>query len=264
MRRGFRIGLVAAIGVTALLGGSVSAAPVRPVSAKEIAAALADPARPEGDRKQDASRLPDKLIPFMKIRPGDTVADIWPGRGYWTRIFSTLVGPKGKVIAYVPAEIVDMKSKPLEIAQATAAEPGRGNVIAFSDPLAAPIDAKDANTLAVAWTFENYHDLHNPILKGASVDEFNKAVFAMLKPGGYYIIGDHAALPGTGLTTTNTLHRIDPATLRAEVEKAGFVFDGESKLLARPADPKTAGVFDAAIRGETDRFVYRFRKPGKK
>lgn len=264
MRKAIRFGLIAAIGATALLGGSAYAAPAKPVTAKDIAAALANPGRPEADVKQDASRKPAELLPFFRIKPGDKVADIWPGRGYWTRIFSKLVGPKGQVIAYVPAEIADLKSKPVEIAEATAKEPGLGNVVAFSDPLAAPIDPKDANTLDVAWTFENYHDLHNPILKGASVDEFNKQVFAMLKPGGYYIIGDHAALPGTGLTTTNTLHRIDPAALRAEIEKAGFIFDGESKILARPADPKTANVFDAGIRGETDRFVYRFRKPLKK
>jgi predicted methyltransferase len=256
MRKAIRFGLIAAVAATALLSGSAYAAHAKPVSAQAITAAA--------DTKQDASRKPADLLAFMKIAPGDSVGDIWPGRGYWTRLFSALVGPKGHVIAYVPSEIADMKSKPVEIAQATAKEPGLGNVIAYSDPLAAPIKPSDANTLDVAWTFENYHDLHNPILKGASVEEFNKQVYALVKPGGYYIIGDHAALPGTGLTTTNTLHRIDPATVKAEVEKAGFVFDGESRVLARPADPKTANVFDAAIRGETDRFIYRFRKPLKK
>lgn len=264
MRRHMTLGFVAAIGITALLSGSVSAAPVKPATAKQVAAALADPGRPEADTKQDASRKPADLIAFMKVGPGAKVGDVWPGRGYWTRIFSTLVGPKGHVIAYVPAEIVDMKSKPLDIAKATAAEPGRGNVTAYSDPLAADLPPEEANTYDVIWTFENYHDLHNPLLKGASVDAFNKAIFLAVKPGGYYVIGDHAAIAGTGFDTTNTLHRIDPAALRAEVEKAGFVFDGESKVLANPADPKTANVFDAALRGNTDRFIYRFRKPMKK
>jgi predicted methyltransferase len=261
MRNGIRFGLIAAVAATALLSGSAYAAPAKPASAQAIAAAIAAPGRPEADMKQDASRKPAALLAFMKIAPGGSVADIWPGRGYWTRLFSALVGPKGHVISYVPSEIADLKSKPVEIAEATAKEPGLGNVIAYSDPLAAPIKPEHANTLDVAWTFENYHDLHNPILKGASVEAFNKQVFARLKPGGYYIIGDHAAPPGTGLTATNTLHRIDPAALKAEILKAGFVFDGESKVLARPADPKTANVFDAAIRGETDRFIYRFRKP---
>ena len=100
-------------------------------------------------------------------------------------------------------------------------------------------------------------------MKGASVDAWNKAVFALLKPGGYYVIGDHAAAAGSGLANTEDLHRIDPAQVRAEVEKAGFVFDGQSKILANPGDNHTLKVFDPAIRGKSDRFVFRFRKPLK-
>ena len=264
MRTGIRLGMFAAIGMTALLAGSASIAAPKPAPVAAIAAALADAGRPEKDVALDASRHPAELIAFMGVKPGQTVADVWPGGGYWTRIFSTLVGPKGKVISYVPSQIADMKSDPLGKAKATAAEPGRANVTVFSDPLDAPATDQGKNSMDVVWTFENYHDMHNPILKGASVDAFNKAVYDDVKPGGYFVIGDHAALPGTGFTTTNTLHRIDPAALKAEVLKAGFVFDGELKVLANPADPKTAGVFDPALRGNTDRFIYRFRKPMKK
>jgi predicted methyltransferase len=98
-------------------------------------------------------------------------------------------------------------------------------------------------------------------MKGADVAGFNRAVFALLKPGGYYVIVDHAAPAGSGLSHTEDLHRIDPAAVKAEVEKAGFVFDGESKVLANPDDPKTALVFDPSIKGKTDRFAFRFRKP---
>jgi len=227
-----------------------------------IAAAVADPGRPDKDVKLDTSRRPADLVAFARIAPGETVMDVWPGGGYWTRIFSKTVGPSGKVYAYVPAEIAGFKSDPVSIAKAVAAEPGRDNVVEVSDPLAEQPPANFQNVLDVVWTFENYHDLHDSFMKGADVDAFNRAVFKLLKPGGYYVIVDHAAVAGSGLAHTEDLHRIDPAALRAEVEKAGFVFDAESTVLANPDDPKTALVFDPAIRGKTDRFAYRFKKPG--
>ena len=226
-----------------------------------VVAAIADPGRPDKDAKLDASRHPAALVAFARVKPGDVVMDVWPGGGYWTRIFSKVVGPTGKVYAYVPAEIAGFKSDPLAVAKAVAAEPGRGNVVAISDPLASEPPAQYRNSLDVVWTFENYHDLHDKFMKGADVDGFNRAVFMLLKPGGYYVIADHAAPAGTGLADTDTVHRIDPAAVKAEVEKAGFVYDGESKVLANPDDPKTALVFDPSIRGKTDRFVYRFKKP---
>jgi len=228
-----------------------------------IAAAVADPGRPAKDVALDASRHPAELIAFAGVKPGDVVMDIWPGGGYWTRIFSKLVGPKGKVYAYVPAEIAGFKSDPVALAKAVAAEPGRANVEAVSDPLANQPPLAFQNVLDVAWTFENYHDFHDSFMKGADVDAYNRAIFKMLKPGGTYMIVDHAAPAGSGLKNTEDLHRIDPAALKAEVEKAGFVFAGETPILAMPADPRTANVFDAAIRGKTDRFAYRFRKPAR-
>jgi predicted methyltransferase len=93
------------------------------------------------------------------------------------------------------------------------------------------------------------------------VDAFNQAVFKLLKPGGYFVVVDHAAAPGSGLKNTEDLHRIDPATVKADVEKAGFVLDAEEKLLANPADDHTLKIFDPAIKGKTDRFMLRFRKP---
>lgn len=250
-----KLRLIAAAAALSLLAAPVVLAQVTP------AAAVADASRPAKDVEQDASRKPADLVAFAMIKPGDTVVDVWPGRGYWSRIFSKVVGPKGKVLAYVPAEITGFKSDPLGVAKAMAAEPGLGNVEVFSDPLAQPPPAEFYNTLDVVWTFENYHDFHDSFMKGADVDGFNKAIFQMLKPGGYYVIVDHAAPAGSGLANTEDLHRIDPAALRAEVEKAGFVFDGESKVLANPDDPRTAKVFDDSIRGKTDRFAYRFRKP---
>ncbi|WP_232309553.1 class I SAM-dependent methyltransferase [Luteibacter yeojuensis] len=242
---------------------TVPAAMAAPPANPAIAKAVADAHRPDKDKEQDAVRHPAELVAFSKVKAGDTVIDVWPGKGYWSRLFSPVVGAKGKVYAYVPAEIVDMKSDPMGIAKAFAAEPGYGNIEAISDPLAQQPPPDMQNKFDVVWTFENYHDLHDSFMKGASVDGFNQAVFKLLKPGGYYIIVDHAAAKGQGLKNTEDLHRIEEATVKAEVEKAGFVLDEESKLLASTTDDHTLKVFDPAVKGKTDRFMLRFRKPAK-
>ena len=150
---------------------SCAAAPLAARAQVPPAAAVADASRPADDRAKDASRKPVELIAFAGIKPGDTVMDLWPGGGYWSRIFSKVVGPKGHVYAYVPAEITDFKGDPLGKAKAMAAEPGLGNVEAISDPLSSQPPPAFANVLDVVWTFENYHDLHDPFLKGASVPD---------------------------------------------------------------------------------------------
>ncbi|ODU21451.1 MAG: hypothetical protein ABS87_06360 [Sphingomonas sp. SCN 67-18] len=221
-----------------------------------IAAAIADPNRPAADRDRDALRHPGDLLAFTGIKPGDAVIDVWPGGGYWTRLFSAAVGPKGSVTAYVPAEIVNFGSKPLDVARAFAAEPGRGNVTVVSDPLADPAPPAIAD---IIWTSQNYHDLHN--IKDADVAAFNREVFRALRPGGVYIVIDHAAPAGSGVKNTADLHRIDPETVKAEAKAAGFVLESEGKMLANPADPHDIKVFDPAIRGKTDQFVFKFRKP---
>jgi predicted methyltransferase len=224
-----------------------------------FAAVLADPGRPAEDRVRDAARKPAEMLAFAGVRPGMTVLEILPGGGYFTRLFSAAVGPSGRVLAYVPEELVGAPYKPLESAGKIAAEKGRENVRVVHDPLMQDVPPDFANTLDLVWTSQNYHDVHN--LAGADAIGFNKLIFKALKPGGTYVVLDHSAARGSGISATRTLHRIDPAQVRKEVEAAGFVFAGESKLLANPADPRTAGVFDPSIRGRTDQFVYRFRKP---
>jgi predicted methyltransferase len=248
------------IAVAALMAFAAAPALAQAPS-RAIAAAIASPARPANDRALDASRRPAALIAFAGIKPGDRVMDVWPGAGYWTRIFSKLVGADGQVYAYVPSEIAGFAGSPVAVIKAVAADPAYGNVVPSSDPLAEQPPPEFQNMLDVVWTFENYHDLHDSFMKGASVDAFNRAAFKILKPGGVYIIVDHAAPAGSGLKHTEDLHRIDPATVRSEVEKAGFIFAGESRELANPADPRTALVFKPEVRGKTDRFVYKFRKP---
>lgn len=243
------------------LAAMIALAVATPALADPIADALADPTRPAADKDKDASRKPATVIAFAGIKPGQHVVDFWTGSGYWARLFGTIVGPKGHVIAYVPAEIADFKNHPVDVAKAVAAEPGRSNVEALSDPVAAMPPADQQNTYDAVFLFENYHDLHNAYMKGADVGAINKGVFALLKHGGVYVITDHAAVAGSGLSHTADLHRIDPATVKSEVLAAGFVLDATSDALANPADPHTAGVFDPALRGNTDRFVMRFKKP---
>jgi len=224
-----------------------------------IAAAVADPTRPDADRDRDAQRKPAEMLTFAGVKAGMVVVDILPGGGYFTRLFSDAVGPTGKVIAYVPDENLVRFPKTLDGLNAIAAEPNHKNIQVEHNPLMAP---GPDNIADVVWTSQNYHDLHN--MPGVDVVAFNKLVFRSLRPGGVYVVLDHSAPAGSGASATRTLHRIEAATVRQEAEAAGFVFDGESNALANPADPRNVGVFDPSIRGHTDQFVLRFRKPGGK
>lgn len=245
--------------VTALAWSiGAAAAPASPVPAA-VSAAVADAARPAADRERDARRLPAETIAFAGVRPGDAVGELLPGGGYYTRMLSKLVGPQGHVYALAPPPMVgapaDMPDFSARV-RALAAEPAYGNVSVILQQLnnvsfPAPLD--------VVWTTQNYHDFHN--IAGVDVSLLNRQVFEALKPGGVYFIVDHAALAGSGSSATGTLHRIDVDTVRREVLAAGFVLEASSDLLRRTADPHTATVFDASIRGNTDQFVLKFRKP---
>lgn len=234
--------------ITASASWSVAAPPPSPA-----AAAVADEGRPAADTARDADRKPVDMVAFAGMKPGDNVLELLPGGGYFTRIFSKVLGPKGHLYAAIP----DPKSGDAEpAASAIAAQPAYANVKVV------PITgAQGLPPLDIVWTSQNYHDLHLTRVH-ADMLAVDKGWFAALKPGGVVIIVDHAALPGSpGTETADKLHRIDPALVRTEMEAAGFKFDGESTVLRNPADPHTAVVFDPSIRGHTDQFVYRFRKP---
>jgi len=141
-----------------------------------------------------------------------------------------------------------------------AKEPGRENVeVVSADLVAMPEATKPADVL---WMHLFYHDLHTELIqkKGATAARFNRAVYDGLKPGGSYVIVDHAAAAGAGAGDAQSLHRIEPASVRKEVEAAGFVLDADSTILANKDDPHSLKVFDPSIKGETDRFAYRFVK----
>jgi predicted methyltransferase len=254
-----------------------------PASAQNIppyvTAAVSDKTRPAADVMRDANRKPAETIAFSGIKPGDKVADFIAGGGYFTRIFSKIVGPQGRVYATAPAggmmmgppagammgqspgapaggmmgQLGSMMS-PASTLQATAADPVYSNVTVLTQPVS---KLAVGEPLDVVWTAQNYHDLHNPgSLHADDIAAFNKSVFDALKPGGIFLVIDYASAPGAGFTQAGTLHRGDPDAEKAEILKAGFVFDGESKALARPNDTHTTRAHE-----QDDQFILRFRKP---
>jgi len=208
----------------------------------------------------DQSKLAE-LIRFSRVGAGATVIDVYPGDGDWTRLYSDVVGPEGRVRSFVPAEVAHFNNDPVGRMRTLAKEPGRANVeVVSTDLVAMPQAARPADVL---WMHLFYHDLHTPLMqaKGATAAAFNRIAYERLKSGGYYVIVDHVAAAGVGMSSAPTLHRIDPATVREEVEAAGFVLDAESSVLVNEHDPHSIKVFDPSIKGETDRFAYRFVKP---
>jgi len=220
-----------------------------------IAKAVADTTRPKADRDADAHRMPAATLAFSGVKEGDVVGEFLPGGGYYTRLLSDVVGPKGKVYAL---ETTRWGEENVKATKAVLSETGRENVrfdaSSFGEfNLPEPVD--------IFWTTLNYHDLH--VAKYGPVDmaKFNKHVFDSLKPGGTYFIVDHVANAGTTDADIAKLHRIDKAVLIKEVEAAGFKLAGESNALHRPADDHRKPVFDDSIRGKTDQMMLKFRKP---
>lgn len=224
-----------------------------------ITAAVADPGRSEMMRARDATRKPAEVLAFSGIKPGDKVGDLIPGGGYFTGLFSRVVGPQGHVYSIWPQEYVKEDAEETKGVVSGATDPRWSNVTTLIEP-AAKFAAPES--LDLVFTSQNYHDYPDPFMGPTDPGLLNKAVYAALKPGGVFLIVDHVAAAGSGLRDTNTLHRIDPDIVKAQVTAAGFKFEGESQVLRNPADPHTALVFDKSIRGHTDQFIYKFRKPG--
>ena len=241
----------AALGVAFCL----AAAALPPSVPDYIARAVADPSRPADDRKLDPDRKPAQLLAFARVRPGQIIGEYLPGGGYYTRLLSDIVGPRGQVYAL---ETTTWGKDNIAATQAVLKEPGRTNVIVDLSPLGAFHVPRKVD---IFWTTINYHDLHIPKYANVDMRAFNHAVFEALKPGGTYLIVDHAAAPGTGATVAPKLHRIERATVVQEVTAAGFRLVGESDLLRNPADDHSKTVFDPSIRMKTDQFILKFRRP---
>jgi predicted methyltransferase len=245
------------LAVIALLACSIGRTGILPPTS--VAAAVEDPRRPQDQVRLDAARKPALSIQFSGAKAGDRIADVMSGNGYFTRLLSDLVGPTGRVYAYLPAEQIAHCS-PDEIAgtQAIARDSSYRNVALLTGSLA---DFRVPEKLDVIWMSQSYHDLHDSFLGPADVPAFDRRLFEALKPGGVLLVIDHVAEAGSGIRDTETLHRIDPVRLKSEIEAAGFVLEAQSDGLRNAEDDHKRAIFDPGIRGRTDQVMLRFRKP---
>ena len=236
----------AAVLVSVLAACATPESRVAPVPAEQYRALLADPIRTDRDRGMDAARRPVELLQFAQVRPGMQVLDIATGAGYTSQLLALAVAPGGKLWAQTPQPGAALNDR-------LAAHPQASFVVAkrpFDDPVPPEAPPLDLVTLIL-----NYHDIsYLPVDR----DAMNRKIFAALKPGGRYVIVDHSALAGTGITAGKTLHRIEEAFVVAEVKRAGFVLDREGSFLRNPADTRADS---SAPPNPTDKFVLRFVKP---
>lgn len=233
-------------------------------SADQYRSAIADIARPATDREQDAARKPGELLAFAQIDPGENVGDYIMGGGYLTRLLATAVGFEGKVYAFQPDEFIAFRPEyATEQDQAVAPyadeEGNPVRVVPLRGPVTAPPFPEPLDTIV---TVMNLHDLYIGAMPEGTGEKAIAALYAALKPGGTLVVVDHSATDGSGTNDADMLHRIDPQAALAALTKAGFVLEAESELYRHPDDPRTANVFDPAIRGKTDQFALRLRKPG--
>ena len=247
--RAAALALLSACVATSALAQSAGAA--AKLSAERIAAIIATPDRSEADRKNDIRRKPAEMLGFIGIVPGMVAVDLSTGGGYTTELIARAVGPTGRVYGQSinPAA-------PARLA-ARAKNPAAGNIVAvmqkFEDPFPAAVASNGVDLVTLMF---NYHDLGH---MGVDRAQMNKAVFAALKPGGMYVIADHSGRPGTGVSESGTLHRIEESFLRKEVEAAGFKLAAEGDFLRNPADPRDKETPDPPM--PKDEFVLKFVKP---
>ena len=252
MRRLSLAGLATACALTAL--GAVAAEP----TPSYLAAALDNPAR-KADAADDAHRQVAAIMAFAQVKPGQKVVELIPGDGYWTKVFSGIVGGKGHVYTVWPdgyqqyvedsymnwQQLVTTDYKNVSLMRGAAAE------------------LKLPEQVDLVFNNQNYHDYHDKFMGPVDMPAFDKKVFDALKPGGLFVLIDNVAPAGSGFADTDTTHRIDPEAVKKEVESAGFVFDGSSDVLKNPADTHTLISYKPPMAGHDDQFIFRFRKPAK-
>ena len=222
-----------------------------------VAAAVADPARPAADTARDVNRKPAEVLAWAGVKPGDRIGEIFPGGGYYTRMLSKIVGPTGKLYAISPASFL---TRPGATEALKAIGP---NVVVIGSATVAPTP-EIPEKLDLVWTTENYHDFHNAGGPGgpvADIAAFNKAVYDSLKPGGIYLIEDHAAANDAPPTSTSAMHRINPNQVVTEVTAAGFKLIARSDMMNVAEDDHTKPVFDSNVKGKTDKLLMKFQKP---
>ena len=227
--------------------GVLSAGCATQPAAPDFPALVASPDRSDADRATDARRKPAQLLAFYGVRPGMTVFDLSAGAGYNTELLARAVGASGRVYAQNPAPAARLDER--------MKMPYMSNVVAVVRQFSDPVPPEVRNLDLVTFNF-NYHDT---VHMGVDRARLNRAVFDALKPGGVYIVADHSGRPGTGVSETKTLHRIEEAAVRREIEAAGFRFVAEGGFLRNPQDPRDAPVFKP--KQPNDEFVLKFVKP---
>jgi len=254
---------LAAISLTALAACTTmgSDAPHSHATTLELAnAAIANPARSAESRALDESRRPAEVLAFLGLQSGMDVADLVTGSGYWAQIMAKVVGPQGSVTAFEPDQFYRAGAEKDKLDALVAASPG---VTLTHYPFEA--FAPRANSYDFALINLSYHDLYWESAKygipRTDPAAYVRNLYAAMRPGAVVGVIDHVGPAGDTRAIVEKMHRIDPATVRADFERAGFKLEAQSSLLANAADDHTKGVFDPAIRGKTDRFLYRFRKP---
>lgn len=262
-----RLIIAAALAATALTACGGEAEPVAEeeasYSAAQYTSAINDIARTDDDVAADAQRQPGELLAFAQIDRGDVVGDFVMGGGYLTRLLAMAVGSNGKVYAVQPEEFIAMVPSLGEEQEAAVSPYADDNgdptrVFPLNGSVSAPEFPEQLDTII---TLMNFHDLFLPSMPEGTAAATSQALFDALKPGGTLIVGDHLAAEGAGAEAASELHRMDAALARETLEAAGFVVEEESDLYSRPDDPRDASVFDDSIRGQTDQFLWRLRKP---
>jgi predicted methyltransferase len=235
--------------MAAVFAISLSGAAIAADMPAYISSAVADASRPKADTDRDALRLPAETIAFADVKPGMMVGELYSGGGYFTRMLSDVVGPKGHIYG-----IENFRWDDGSDAKMAAA---RKNVTIQIDKFG---DFTFPQKIDLFWITQNYHDLH--IAKYGVVDmaAFNRHVYDALKPGGTYFILDHQANPGTTEADIAKLHRIEKAQVIREVEAAGFKLVGEGNALHRTTDDHSKTIFDPAVQGHTDQYMLKFQK----
>lgn len=226
------------------------------VSDDVLAAAIANEARPEAARALDESRKPAEVLAFLGLEQGDHAADVISGGGYWAEILAEAVGENGSVTALEPEQFYDEE----RWAALSAAQPAIALERYRFENFQSEADRFDFAVMNLV-----YHDLYweseEYDVPRSEPSAYLATLYAAMKPGGVVGVIDHVANPGDTREAVESFHRIDPAVVRADFEKAGFVLEAQSDMLANPEDDHTVNVFDPAIRGKTDRFVMKFVKP---
>jgi len=258
--------IAAALAGTLIWAGAADSRPLRGRPAAvasrapaDVAAAVASADRPADQVKLDESRKPAQVLAFEGLKRGDMALDLFTGGGYYAEIMGKAVGPRGGVVAWEPANFLNDKTR-----AAFAALKQRTPNVGIR---ATPVNALSlpASTFDFVMLHLNYHDLYWESVKygfpRTDPAAILRTLYQSVKPGGTVAVVDHAGPAGDTRALVEKYHRIDPATVKADFERAGFVLEAESNVLRNPADDHSKEVFDPAIRGNTDRFVYRFRKP---